>query len=222
MPAKPKPAIEEPEFFFDIEQRTAEWDDLRLGIPTASRFGMILAEGKDGEASKTRSKLLRILAGEAITQRPSTATFRNEDMERGIDDEPKARAWFERRSLVDLRPVGFIRRKLPSGRYIGCSPDGDVPAKNLAVEIKSVRPDIWIEIMDRLGAPPKHRAQCQGTIWIGGYDAIELIVFSDGMPTGLTYRIERDDRYIREELQPAVEVFDYELNLLIKKARERQ
>lgn len=221
--AKPvivKPPDDEIERFYDLEQGTEEWLLVRLGIPTASRFHVVMAEGKDGGESATRSKLLRILAGEIVTGRLSTYNFTNDDIERGHEDEPKAKEWFERHNFVDLRPIGFVRRPLPSGRYVGASPDAEIVGTNRALECKSLRPDLWIEQMDKPGAPAKHRAQCQGICWVGGYDAVELVLYSEGMPTGLTYLIERDDRYIAE-LQKAVEIFDWDLSQLVKKVRAR-
>jgi YqaJ-like viral recombinase domain len=213
----PVPALSAPEFFRDVEQRSEEWFSLRLGIPTASNFSAILAEGKAGNESKMRARLLRVLAGEIITGRPSPADFQNDDMVRGIEDEPKAIRWLEQTSLCTVNRVGFIRRRLPSGRYVGCSPDGEIEgAKRIAVEIKSLRPHLWIEAMNAPAPPARHMAQCQGTCWIGGYDAVELVMFSDGMPRAHRFLVVRNDGLIKR-LQDAVEIFDYELNYLVKK-----
>ncbi len=210
------------EVIADVEQGSEEWSALRRGLPTASRFKTIMAEGKDGGDSLTRRKLLYQLAGEIITGE-TAKTFRSEDMDRGNQMEPEARDYYARTRFADLEPIGFIRRTvrrpLGSDFIVGCSPDSKVgPRKGL--EIKTMQPDLLIELALRgaAGFPSEHRAQCQGTMWVADWDEIDLMIYYRSMPVAPTFTVQRDDVYIAKIIE-AVEVFHYDLYRLVEKIR---
>jgi hypothetical protein len=220
---KPQRAVKLPEIevFADVEQGSPEWWALRLGIPTASRFAAVCATGKDGTVagSLTRSKLMRVLAGEILTGEPSEQ-FTTAAMDRGNAMEAEARDYYARTHFAELTRVGFIRRRLPSGRFVGCSPDSLV-GKGKALEIKTARPDIIIEIGDKgTGFPPEHRAQVQGTMWVADLDVVDLMIYYRGMPYAPMFTVLRDDVYIRE-LSDSVEIFDWELHKLVERERAK-
>lgn len=203
----------------EVEQGSGAWLNLRLGIPTASNFGIVMASGHDGEASKTRARYMRVLAGEILTGRPGEGKIVTSAMQRGKDMEPEARAHYLARRFCDLREVGFVRRKLPSGRYVGASPDGLFAGNRKALEIKSHAPDILIEMLEKgASGASQHRAQVQGTMLVGEMDEVDLILFYSGFPISPTMTLYRDNTYCRE-LQNAIERFDFELNQLVEKIR---
>lgn len=221
-PAKAKKkALPEPkvELFFDVEQRSPEWDELRRGVPTASWFSVVLARGTDGGPSVERARYMRRLAGEILTGEKAEETFRSKAMERGSNMESDARAHYERTRLVDLQQIGFARRKLPSGRFVGCSPDSLIGAMKV-LEIKTMMPELLIELMKKgaRGFPSEHRAQCQGALWLLDRDEIDLMMFYRGMPMAPTFTLERNDVYIKE-LSEQVEVFDWELNKMVQEMK---
>ena len=216
-----KTKADEVEVFDDIEQGTSAWHEIRRGVPSASRFKTIMADGREGNPSETRRKLMNVMAGEIITGEVAE-TFRSEAMERGNEMEPELRDWYGRTRFADIAQVGFIKRTIhnPLGTSFaaGCSPDALI-AKDGVLEIKTTRPDLLIELMERAaGPPPGHRAQCQGALWITGRAWCDLIIGYRGMPK-LSFRIERDDSYIAG-LAAAVEIFDYELRALVAKIRK--
>ena len=205
-----------------LVQGSQLWKELHIGVPSASRFGTIMANGKDGGASVTRRKLLYAMAGEILTGRPRV-TYRNAAMDRGIEMEPVARAFYARTRFVELQEVGFVRRKFPTiaGSFTaGCSPDALVAGQRKALEIKTAEPDILIDIYDRGagGFPGEHKAQLQGTLWILDYDEIDLLMFYDGMPIAPSFTIERDEPYIAR-LAHEVETFEWELRALVERLR---
>ena len=223
--SKPKPPPDDiVEHFFKVDQRSTKWHNLRLGIPTASRFATILAEGRDNEASKGRARLMRQLAGERLSGEIAQ-TFKSDAMQRGIDWEPEARRFYERTNFVELMPVGFVRRTFqnPLGTEItvGCSPDSLIGTRK-ALEIKTVEQEALIEIADKgaAGFPTAHRAQCQGTMWVADLDEIVLMIFSRGMPFAPTFRVERDNQYIAR-IKDEVERFDYELRQMVERNKGR-
>lgn len=205
----------------DCEQGSDDWFQARLGLPTASNFGTIMASGKDGGESIGRRRLLYRLAGEILTGVPGE-TYKSKSMERGNDMEPEARDYYARTTFVELTRVGFVRRTIlrRSGPdlVVGASPDSLIGRRG-ALEIKTMMPELLIEHVVRGAAiPAEHRAQCHGTMWVCDLEYVDLMLFYRGMPVAPKYRIERDETFIRE-ISDAVEVFDYELRKLVEKLR---
>lgn len=215
--APPASAVE---IFDDIEQGGDEWFGIRLGIPTASNFSLVMASGRDGGDSKGRDEYMRKLAGELLCGAPGEGKIITAAMQRGNDMEPEARAHYARTHFGDVERVGFMRRKLPSGRYAGASPDALIDKRRGALEIKTMAPHIMIDRLVRgAGLPPEHRAQVHGTMWIGDLDFVELMLFYRGMPVAPKFKVGRDETFIRE-ISNAVEVFDHELAKLVDKVRK--
>jgi len=194
---------------FDCEQGSDEWFALRMGIPTASNFSLILASGKGGDASKTRQTYLYKLAGEIITGRQPSEGFSNVHTERGHRMEPDARAFYTFMNDVELKQVGFIR----NGRK-GGSPDSLI-GENGLLEIKTKLPHLMIETLLKGEFPPAHKAQCQGNLWISEREWIDLFVYWPAIPPFII-RAERDEEYITN-LHYAVKFFNEELDEVVSK-----
>ena len=212
--------MSEPEFFYDIQQSSPEWFELRRGIPTASNFDTILANGKG------REKLLLDLAGELLSGQVAEG-FTSFAMQRGKEMEAEARDRWCRSRLRDAALCGFVRRKLKSGRYVGCSPDSLIKPQTKidasgVLEVKTMLPRLMIATRkngyDKRSLPEEHRAQCQGALWVTGYQYVELTTWYRGMPWALDYAEPRDEKYIRM-LSGEVERFDNELNALVTECR---
>jgi YqaJ-like viral recombinase domain len=215
---KSKPKEPEIEFFYGVEQRSVDWFDLRRGIPTASKFSAIMADGKNGEESLSRQRYMELLAGETLSGK-TAETFQSEEMRRGVDMEPVAREHYAKSRFDVMKPVGFVRRRLPSGRYVGASPDSQVGEKR-GLEIKTMAPHLIVALLANGpagGFPSKHRAQLQGTMMVTGWEEMDLVLFYEGMYAP-TFTVMRDEAYIKE-LSDAVEVFDFDLHRLVAKVK---
>lgn len=202
-----------PAEFYDVEQGSEEWHELRRGIPTASMFKVLMA---DTEEKKGRTTYLHKLAGERITEQPATS-FVNEYMEQGKVMEPEIRRQYG--FLRDCEPVqiGFIR----NGKC-GASPDSLIGDDGM-MEAKKAEPHILIPMLLKLKADPKyfpneHRAQCQGNLMVAEAEWIDLIVWSHPKLQPLIVRAHRDDPYIAR-LRDAVDLFDLDLRRLVEKLR---
>lgn len=204
--------------WIDCEQRSPEWHELHLGTPTASVFSAVMANGRDGGASASRTKLLHLLAGEILSGQ-LRETFSNSAMERGRTMEQKAIAYYEFTRDVEVEKVGFVRRKFPRNRIVGCSPDGKLPGRKL-LEVKTLAPHLMVELMERGTPPTEHRAQIMGSLWVTGYDVCDLMFYYDGMPVSPVFTFERNDAYIND-LAEKVEVFQYDLTKLVERIRSR-
>lgn len=199
----------------DVEQGSDEWFKARLGLPTASHFGTIMAQGDDGPAL-TRTEYLYRLAGEIITEMPAEETFKSRAMERGKEMEPQAIADHERRKKVTVQRVG-LGINFAGLHRCGASPDGLVGFDG-GLETKTMRPDKMIPLLDR-GArmPGEHRAQVQGNMHVFERDWWDFKIFYSKMPD-FTVRVRRDDAYIKM-LDNQIQIFQHDLKRLVEKLR---
>jgi hypothetical protein len=185
------------------DQGSPEWFAARLGIPTASMFGTVMAEGRTkGSPSLTRAKYMRELVGERITG-VANEGFNNAHMERGKAQEASARKLYSFLKDESLEQVGFIRNG-----DTGCSPDSLAGKKGMA-EFKSALPHILIDVLQADRVPPEHIPQCQGNLWVAEREWIDLGIFWPKMPM-FVKRIFRDEPYIKE-MAKAVSLFNEEL-----------
>lgn len=105
---------------FNFEQRSEEWYKIRLGVLTASNAATIAANGK-GLETLCLSKAVELATGKVLD------SYTNEDIERGIELEDKARSLYEITTGQTVTQVGFVK----ISPFIGCSPDGLVGEKGL-------------------------------------------------------------------------------------------
>lgn len=194
----------------ECDQNSEEWHRARLGIPTASMFGTILAKGKGGGESVTRRKHLLTLAGEVITGEPAES-YSNEYMARGHMMEPAARNMYSFVHDAEPKIVGFIR----NGDK-GCSPDSLLGDAGM-LEIKTKKADLLIDVLLKGEFPSEHVAQCQGALWVAEREWIDLAVYWPGLPL-FVKRATRDEAYIRN-LSAEVDRFNAELAETVERIR---
>jgi hypothetical protein len=161
-----------------VEQDTEAWRTLRLGIPTASQFHRIITpQGKpSAQATAYRSQLI---AERLFGQPFGKDLSRIEHVVAGKSNQPHAAAQFEALEGVQLQEVGFITSE--DGR-IGCSPDRLILGnRREAVEIKC--PTIPVHVGYLLDGPgTDYRAQVQGQILIGGFEAVHFYAWNERCP----------------------------------------
>lgn len=215
----------------DVEQRSAEWFALRLGVPTASIFGTIMADGRDGGESKIRADLLHRMAAEIIYKRP-LETYQSADMAHGIEIEPDALDHYAFTRGVEVRRVGFVKRTIRDPLFgdlvVGASPDGLVGTDG-AIQVKRMKPSLIVKYLDA-GArfATAHRWQCHGELWVTGRQWVDLKVYYAErteteffqFPISPTERVEREEGEIAK-LRKGVEVFAYELKRLVDDVRKK-
>lgn len=169
----------------ECEQGSEAWFQARLGIPTASNFSSILAKGE----GKTRKSYMNKLAAEIITGEVGEA-FTSPALDRGKAMEEEARSFYSFMQNADMQQVGFVKNG-----NIGWSPDSLI-GNDGALEIKTQRADLLIETILKDEFPSEHKAQCQGGLWIGEREWIDICVYWPKMPTFIK-RAYRDEEYIK-------------------------
>lgn len=143
--------------FIDVPQNTDEWMALRLGKATASKFGCFMAN--DGKAFGEPAKEYALqIALEILTGKRAEYSFSNSHMERGHEQEPIARALYERENFCEVTNGGFF----DCGDH-GDSPDGLV-GDDIVLEIKSVTASVHYANLRRGSFDPAYRWQLVGHI----------------------------------------------------------
>lgn len=194
----------------DCIQGEPEWYACRRGLVTSSMFKVVLANGKGGGESLTRTTYMRKLAGEIITGEPME-NYQNENMIRGQEMEDEARSYYAFQNNVEMQRIGFVRNGAK-----GCSPDSWVDNDGM-FEAKSAFPHILIDKLLKGTFPPEHKAQCQGGLWVCERDWIDLLIYWPKMPAFII-RAHRDEVYIAE-LSREVDRFNEELAETVEKVR---
>lgn len=187
----------------NIEQGSADWLALRLGIVTASELDCLLVNGK-GEAGFGAAAFTYMdqLIGERITGEAADPFQGNRHTERGHELEGVARGLYEARTDATTEQVGII---LNHG--IGYSPDALVGSSGLT-EIKTKLPKLQVGVILAGEVPKEHVAQCQGGLWASEREWIDFISYWPGMPLFIK-RAHRDEALI-DKIAERVRTF-YEL-----------
>lgn len=175
--------------FYDVEQNTDAWMDLRVGKATASSFSCFMANDGKGFGDPAKRYALQI-ALERTTGNKAEFSFINEHMERGHEQEPIARMMYEEENFIDVTNGGFF----DCGDY-GDSPDGLVGG-NGVLEIKSVIATTHYATMLRGSFDPSYRWQLIGHLDCTGRDWVDFASYCSDFPAGkqlIVYRLSRDD-----------------------------
>jgi hypothetical protein len=196
------------------KQRSPEWVQARIGIPTASAFSKILTP-KTLELSKSsvvyRDRLVAEWALGASLDEEERKTMW---MERGSSMEEEAVSYYEMERGIDTEPVGFVLR---DDRLVGCSPDRFVGSDG-GLEIKC--PSAAVHVGYLLGeVSAEFMAQVQGTLWLTGRSWWDLLSYHPHFEPALR-RIERNEDYIAA-LESAVSAFIDDLLAARKTMEER-
>jgi putative phage-type endonuclease len=206
-----------------IEQGSPEWMALRIGKIGGSRVADVLTEGRGGAESLTRKKYKNELIRERLTGK-KLDTYKTPAMQRGIDLEPMARAWYEVKYNTFVDQVAIVLH--PSIDGAQCSPDGIVEATNSLIEIKIPNPE---NHLDNILTGGKQLEQYYDQVqWqlacMPEKEFCDLVSYDPEMPDhlqGFVKRIYRDDEYI-QTMQNAVIVFLSEIETIVNNLKEIQ
>lgn len=122
--------------------------------------------------------LTALLTAERITGF-TEPTWMNDDMMRGVNDEPIARDLYSEH-FAEARETGFLVRD-DWGFQIGFSPDGVIGDDGL-LEVKSRRQKKQLMTILSGEVPPENMAQLQCGLLVSGRAWIDYVSFCGGMP----------------------------------------
>jgi putative phage-type endonuclease len=212
-----------------IEQGSSEWHALRIGKIGGSRVSDVLTEGRGGAESLIKRKYKNELIRERLTLK-KLDTYKTPAMQRGIDLEPMARAWYEVKYNTFVDQVAIVLHPTIDGAQ--CSPDGLVDATNSLIEIKIPNPE---NHLDNVLTSGKQLEQYYDQVmWqlacVPGSNGNEkrefcdLVSFDPDMPDhlqGFVKRIYRDDEYIKN-MEDKVILFLQEIETIVNNLKEIQ
>ena len=175
----------------DMEQRSAEWHRVRGVIPTASKFDKILSPtGKSStQASTYMNELLAnwLAGGKA----ESEDGFQSEWMQRGIEMEDEAIAWYEM-SVDEVERVGFCIR---DDEQAGCSPDALLLNMERGLELKCPKASTHVQYLLDQKLPTTYIPQVQGSMWVTGFTSWDFLSYHPDLEP-LLIHVERDNNYL--------------------------
>ena len=154
----------EPTYYWDVQQGTEEWHELRCGRLTASALNAFITPAKMllSTSAGARSATYRIV-GEQLTGRsrhiPETVA-----MKWGNDYEGVARDVFSEAIGEPIAEVGFVVSA--DDELFGCSPDGLI-GDDAGVEIKCPQHvENHLAVLDSESVPQEHLIQVLASLWI--------------------------------------------------------
>lgn len=161
--------------FHDIAQNSEEWEKIREGVATTSKFGIIMANY--GKAfSDTAKKYAHKLAYEQVNgKKEESAGFSNGFMEEGHTWEPIARQEYEISTFNSVSNGGFCESE--KYKHVGGSPDGHVLEDKGGIEIKSVIAWTQRQNIRRNSFDPAYKWQILGNIWLCDWEYCDFISY---------------------------------------------
>lgn len=202
----------------EVEQRTDDWFQARLGKVTASKVSDVMAKTKSGYSASRQNYMAQLIC-ERLTG-VKQDSFTNAAMQRGTELEPMAREIYVLNSFdATVTEVGFIPH--PTIDNFGASPDGLVNDDGL-IEIKC--PNTWTHLEFIKSNEPKReyilqmhvQMMCTGRKWC------DFVSFDDRLPDEYQFRVKRIEfnPILAKEIENEVIKFLAELGLEIASLKQ--
>lgn len=201
----------------DFEQGSEEWLNIRLGLPSASRFKDIMTTSRsktDPFSATSRSYMLELIA-EILTGEQKS--IKGPALDWGTNNEPKACSFYEAVSGNDVEAKGIC---LTDDKQLGASPDGFI-GDDGGLEIKCPYNSAnHIATVVSGDMPKEHMAQVQGNMLVNNrlwWDFVSYDPRIDGKGRIFITRIQRDEEYIAK-LQEKLTAFLVEMKRILKES----
>ena len=156
---------------YTFDQRTDEWQKVRLGKLTGSDFHTMLGN------SETKKRKLLLKAIERIFGKSDEVQYTNADMQRGVELEEYAILMYEMEHHQSVEKVGFVEKD----DYVGCSPDGFVGDDGM-IEVKCPCMAVYMKqvLDDKIKA--EYYTQIQFNLWVTGRKWCDYVMYNENMP----------------------------------------
>ena len=141
--------------------------------------------------------------------------YTNAAMQHGTAMEPEGRALFEFITGLELKQVGLVYRD--ESRRVLCSPDGLLP--NAGFEQKNPLAKTHAKYLFDGKLPSDYFQQCQGSMWVCGFESWWFLSNYPGMPP-LLLEVKRDEKWIAK-LEVVMSEFLDELDNVYQKLLQK-
>lgn len=172
-------------------QGTPAWLAARKAVITGSRFKDCRDRLKNGNPSKKCLDYAMDVAREREGGEPMQV-FVNGAMRLGTEQEPYARAVYERKTGHIVEEAGFITT---ADRLFGVSVDGLVGDDGI-IEIKTMVSSDTLFTAFVGGDVSSYVDQCNGAMWLLGRKWVDLVLWVHDLGCSKIIRINRDDNQI--------------------------
>lgn len=207
-----------------FEQGSPEWQKVRLGKVTGSRFDDLMHKGRGGAASKTTESYMVELLSEIVTGLPADE-IKAKPLEWGKKHEPSARACYSMDHSGRIKQVAFIDH--PTQPRCGFSPDGLIGDDGI-LEIKCpFTSKVHLKTILTNQVPDEYYWQVQGGLWVTGRQWCDFVSFDPRCPDGLNtwvvraFRENSDIADLSERVQKFVDQLEIKLSRLRRYQNER-
>lgn len=193
----------------NMEQRTDEWFEARLGLFTASSFSKIITPKTGKLSAQAQSEINKKIA-EMYTGKSEVFIPQTDAMLRGMDLEAQALEFFNFTNNYDFKEIGFV----DSEKGYGCSPDGIDLENKMGLELKAPLSHTHIAYLRSGEVPSEYVLQIQGSLMITGLDKWVFGSYHPDLPC-VCIEVERDEELINklraaldECVKTALEVYE--------------
>lgn len=192
----------------DLQQGTEEWLRVRLGKFTASSASTIAVNGK-GLETLIFEKAEELISGQI------KEGYKNADMLRGNELEPKARNLYELETENIVNQVGFCELD----EFIGCSPDGMIGTDGL-MEVKCPTFRVYYEYLTTGLVDTGYMWQMQMQMFVTERKWCDYVVYNPLFKKTpiIIKRIERDENAINK-LKVGLEMGKAKLQSIIERIK---
>lgn len=149
-----------------MDQRSEEWQNIRLGKFTATDFGKLMPTPKQGpeDFNATQMAIIYRVAAERLTGLKKGSDWGSAPKDFGVETEDEARVSFILETGLDVQEVGFVEYS----EWVGCSPDGLI-GDDEGLEIKCPNSDTHLRYLNRPeDLLDDYRYQCVGGLLCTG------------------------------------------------------
>lgn len=182
-----------PRYLYDIEQKSPEWYEKKLGKFSGSDFHIFL-----GNSDARTVSLLEKTYEHLYHDMAEGKDFSNAYMDRGNALESEARRLFSATYEQEVREVGLVEDDGEFDGWAVCSPDGLI-GDNGIIEIKCLIAKNLLNNTIRKGftISPTYETQVQFNLMVTGREYCIFIYYHPRIGL-VTHRYERDEAYIEK------------------------
>lgn len=172
--------------YYDVQQKSQEWFDLRLGKFTASTIKNLFAK----KNTQTYQDEINRVVYERFTGN-RTEVYVNEAMAYGILMEDVAREKYEMEQMVRVKQAGIC---IDDSGWMAASPDGFV--EDGLLEIKCPQPATMITYLLNQTIPDKYIYQINLQLYLAEKEWCDFVAYNHNFPL-LIIRYNRDEKIIK-------------------------